>query len=149
MHHRTECSEEQLVLYHYAELPPAERLVVEKHLAGCPDCHTALAEMQASLAAVPHAELRLSAAQKRTFAESVSSRTRRSSPGMLPRWGGALIAAGVFVAAVMLISPADRNTPLLADPPARSDFELVEQLDLLRDLALLQDFELLQEIERL
>jgi anti-sigma factor RsiW len=149
MDHRTECSEEQLVLYHYAELPPAERLAVEKHLADCPDCRTVLAEMQSSLAALPRVELRLSAAQKLTFAERVSSRTRRSAPGMLPRWGGALIAAGVFGAAVMLISPADRNAPLLADTPARSDFELVEQLDLLQDLALLQNFELLQEIESL
>jgi len=149
MHRRTACSEEQLVLYHYAELPPPERLVVEKHLADCPDCRTALAEMQASLAVVPRTDLHLSAAQKLTFAEAVSARTQRSSLLMLPRWGGALVAAGVFGVAVMLISPGDRTAPLLVERPARNDFELVEQLDLLQEFALLQDYDLLREIESL
>lgn len=149
MNRHRACNDEQLMLYYYNELIPAERQAVEIHLGECPDCQHTFAELQASLAAVPFASLRMSAAQKLRFAEEVTTRSRQGAPRSLPTWGGALVAAGILGLALMLIGPDKHELPVRPESPVRADFELVEQIQILQDIALLENLDLLQDIESL
>lgn len=141
------CSYEQLTLYHYGELAPAEHLAMERHLADCPACRAALEEVRTSLAAVPRSGLQLSAAQKLRFAEQVMARTRRRIPRSASAWG-ALVAAGVAGLTIMLTT-TNHGVLERSEIPTRTNLELVEQLELLQELTLLQDMDLLQELEKL
>ena len=141
------CPQELLTLYHYDELPVAQRQEFEAHLRECPECRAALAELRSGLQGIPVPELRLDPAQKLQFTERVLRKTRRSYRP-LAAWGGALAAAGALALAVVVLQP-DGKLPVAPGSPELADYEILEQLDLLQDLDLLQELELLEELEQL
>lgn len=141
------CNKELLTLYHYDELAGAEAQNLELHLQHCSACQNDLKEIRRGLAAVPTPHLHLSQAQRRSFAERVSSQAQQRSKSRAGIWAGGL-AAAAMVAAILLLRPVDLTVPNAPGQPAMADFEMLEQLELLQDLDLLKDLELLQEMEQ-
>jgi hypothetical protein len=147
MNRDKQCSEEQLVLYHYDELSSAERQALDVHLNTCSHCRTSLEELQASLAAIPRPELQISKARKLQFAERVTKRAQRRPKNYRAAWGGAL-ATGALVFA-MFLQPTENVVTVTPNPSSIPDFEVIEMLDMLQDLDLLKDLDLLQEMGQL
>jgi len=142
------CNDEQLMLYHYGELPLSERQVLERHLASCPVCQGSLDELQASLAVVPQVEVRLSQAEKLQFADQVMARAKHRPHNYRGAWGGALVTGALVVAAVLL-QPTDKIISVNQTVPSMADFEVLEQFEMLQDLELLENLDLLLEMEQL
>lgn len=147
MNQNKPCNEELLTLYHYGELSGTETRNLELHLQDCSACQENLKELQKGLAAVPTPHLQFSEAQRRSFTEKVSRRVQKRSKSRAGIWGGAL-AAAAMVAAILLLRPAELPVPPVPGQPAMADFEMLEQLELLQELDLLRDLELLQEMEQ-
>ena len=142
------CDEKQLTLYHYDELEPETRHLVEKHLEHCAACRATLEQIKASLAVVPKIEQTIDAARKLRFTEQVMGRTSAQHKIGKPVWGGALVATGIL-ALVLTLIPNFHQQPVELPNPTLTELELLEQLELLQNLDLLQDLELLGELEDL
>lgn len=141
------CNQELLTLYHYGELTGPEARTLELHLQHCSPCRHDLKAIKRVLAAVATPHLHLSEAQRHSFSEKVTSQVQRRSKSRAGIWAGAL-AAAAMVTAILLLRPVDLPVANAPGQPAMADFEMLEQLELLQELELLRDLELLQEMEQ-
>jgi len=89
--------EESLLLFHYRELAPKERLALTEHLRQCPACRQRLAELQNSLASLPRPTLELSAAEVGWLSARIAARTRPSPRPRFWLWSGAVATAALVV----------------------------------------------------
>ncbi|BCA81100.1 zf-HC2 domain-containing protein [Desulfuromonas sp. AOP6] len=141
------CPEEELTLYYYGELEPADRRAIDKHLEGCAACRQQLAALESLLGALPTPVIELSTEEKQRFSAQVMEHLdRRQKRRFLPLFGGGLATA----AAVLLLLLNTGSPPDLA-PPADSnglvaELEGLPEMELLRNLDILEELELLQEL---
>jgi len=146
----TNCSGEELVLFHYGDLDEESRSRVEAHLSGCPACQAELAEIGRMLSLFPRNEIELSTVEIQRFAARVSSRAPRRRRRAWPALGGALAAAAVLAVALLTLQPGGEVAPQVIAHTKVSrvaDAEVVRNLDLLQNLDLLENLETLQALE--
>jgi anti-sigma factor RsiW len=156
---RRECSryERQLVFYLYGEASPAERHSLEAHLAECPRCETALADLRRILplavrrdepppgfwdAYTRELQAKIDAAEARP---SLAERWRaRLLPWPLPALATLLVIA---IGVGLTLSGRERSTRATLDEEVLRDMPIAENLEFYRSLDLLDSLDLL-EIQR-
>lgn len=140
------CDQKSLLFYHYDELLPEEKRALDVHLQGCNACRDALREIEQSLAAIPVAELTLSAARRQQLTDKIVQRSRLRPLGLRPVWNG-LVVIALLVGAMVLMRQGGLWSPETPVAPVIADFEIVEQIEMLQALDLLENLDLLEEIE--
>jgi predicted anti-sigma-YlaC factor YlaD len=139
--------EESLLLFHYRELAPKERLALTEHLRQCPACRQRLAELQNSLASLPRPTLELSAAEVGWLSARIAARTR---PAPRPRfwlWSGA-VATAALVVSLAAWPPTGPDSRLGVMGRTSGEIGMVEDPELLQNMDLLQNLDLLQELKQ-
>ncbi len=137
--------EEKLLLYHYGELIPEQRLPLEKHLANCLNCRKSWQELQRSLEKIPEISIQWTETQSIRFADRVSRQIATPRQGFrVWLWGGTLAALLLLIGAFSILpsgfSPMD-NSKIIADAALVKDLGLLQNLDLLEQLDLLQELD--------
>jgi hypothetical protein len=129
--HDWDAQRERLSAYLDNELPTAERMALERHVAGCVRCAAELAELRqvvALLSTLPPPRLPrsfvLPAAAPTRSARAAAVAARPARQASAPRWavaaqwaGGLAAAAGLFI---LLGSALAGGAPMLARAPASS-----------------------------
>ena len=145
------CIPENLTLYHYGELPEAQRLRLEQHLQGCTVCRRELEQLRAALDLLPPSPEPTEEAV-RSLQQRLRQRPGRPQPKLVLGWSLAASAALLLtltlrpqMPAPVLSVPGEKEAILrLGGDPGR-----FPDTDLLLDLELLEEFELLQELKGL
>ncbi len=144
----SECSEKNLVLYHYRELEGAAAHEVENHLEDCAACRDALREIRETLAAVPRPTLEMSTIEAQRFAGRVIARTRdRSRRRNLSLWGGSLATAAALLITFFSLQPGPAPSVPRTQVKMSAQFETLPDLDLLQNLDLLENMDVLQSLD--
>lgn len=144
------CHPEQLTLFHYDDLDADDRRRVETHLQDCAACRGELAQLRATLAALPKNAAEFSPMEIRAFNARVGRSLQPRRPFYLrPALGWSLAAATAVLLVVNLHSPPPGTSrpPTgvavhLGGPAQRlPDAELLLNMDLLENLDLLQQLD--------
>lgn len=144
------CLLEELTLFHYGELDAADRLRVDTHLQGCAACRRELAQLRATLAALPKNAVELSPQEIRAFNARVGRSLQPRRPFYLkPALGWSLAAATAVLLVVSLHNPLPgpsrppTGVAVHVGGPAQRlpDAELLLNMDLLENLDLLQQLD--------
>ena len=147
--------EENLVLLHYGELPPAERNAVEKHLQTCSGCTGYLRDLQTVLPLTLKADEpseRFWADYSRELRQKLDRTVKRNTwwqdlrdffqPRQIPAF------AAVAVIALALAFTVGRST-WLANDPAPEDVVMVELLPVAENLEFFNAMEVLDNLDLL
>jgi anti-sigma factor RsiW len=144
------CRPEQLTLFHYGDLDAADRLRVETHLQDCAACRRELAQLRATLAALPKSAAEFSPQEIRAFNARVGLSLQPRRPFYRrPALGWSLAAATAMLLVVSLHGPLrspsrpPSGVVLHVGGPAQRlpDTELLLNMDLLENLDLLQQLD--------
>jgi len=138
------CQSLRLTLLQFDDLPPDEKIHVERHLECCEDCRRQFNDIRQTVNDLPPLQTDVTAIEARRFAARVSRRLeeprkKSARPFVL---GGTLTAAAALLLFV-LIQPGSPPLP----PPAQntSDTTLAQtsELEFLENMEMLEDLELL------
>jgi predicted anti-sigma-YlaC factor YlaD len=145
--------EEELLLWHYRELPAARQSHLKEHLADCADCRRRLDGFSATLEAFVPEELPWTPADQRRMTRRVTERLA-GQPRMAGRLWFGTAAAAAMVLLVVVAGPwrAELTKPLPTQPAALNtlaELELLENLEFWQAFELLQELDFLEELEPL
>ena len=144
------CHPEQLTLFHYGELDAADRLRVETHLQDCAACRGELAQLRATLAALPKNAAEISPQEIRAFNARVGRSLQPRQPFYLrPALGWSLAAATAVLLVVSLHGPlpAPSRPPTGVAAHVGGAAQRLPDAELLLNMDLLQNLDLLQQLD--
>lgn len=153
--------EELLIAHARGELEGAERVQVEAHLEGCPECRRSLAAYSGLVEAlgrsVPPAPPVHWGAYRAELREKLERRTARGSAAWSGIWrpAPALIAAGLLAALIYIGLPGGSRGPLGGDQlvfenaALATRLDVIARLDVMQHLDLLEDFDVINRLDRL
>ncbi len=143
---KTNClSEQDLILYYYAELPDQE--LQTRHITNCPLCTENLAALRQDLAHLPELTHEADPFAESRMAARINERLHDRRRSWLPALGASAVAAFALVATVVLWPPQTQlEKPVRFATPSIATIDINDDMP---DIDFLEDFELLKELELL
>lgn len=144
--------EDRLIAWRGGELTEPERREVDGHLAACPGCRAALADLERLAAAL--ARPAPPAVHWGAYRVELSDKlARRTAAGAAPAWARRLrpvsvaLATGLVALMIYVGTPGPGGRGATGDPIAFEDSALATRLDLISRLELVQRLDLLEEFD--